>query len=151
MHVHMYICPYKDMIQNNMQITYIYTYTYPPAPACQGPPGCEAYCSHLLIPSPFNYLNHKLTVDFSIHFHSFSVLQSAIGCLPVCLSAFSCLLSAVVSCLVGHGPACYPNFARALNPGSPRKPLKNHKISSLSPGPSKITKVIPGRPKGIKM
>ena len=115
----------------------------PPAPACQGPPGCEGYCSHLLVPSLFNYLNHKLTVVFSMHLHSFSVLQSAIGCLPVCYLLLAVCYLLLTGLLYPTDKRVTPTLVYSLNPGSPRKPVKNHQISSLPPGPLKIRKSDP--------
>ena len=97
-------------------------------------------CCHLSVPSPSNHLNHKLTVKSSIHFQSFPILQSAISSLPVwyqllavCWYLLTCLLDPT---------ECPVTLARvySLNLGSPRVPLKNHPISSLSPGPLKIRK-----------
>ena len=98
------------------------------------------------------FQSFKSQVDSQV-FHSFPVLQSAISSLPiwyqllaVCWLTFSC---SAISCLA------YPLFffpldptmwrvtltlVWCLNPGSPRAPLKNHHISSLSPGPLKIRK-----------
>ena len=55
--------------------------TYPPAPL--GAIRLRSVFGKLLIPSPSNHLNHKLTVKFSTDFHSFPVLKSAIVSLQV--------------------------------------------------------------------
>jgi hypothetical protein len=73
-------------------------------------------------PKALKHLNHKLTVVFYIHVHYFLVLQSAIGCLPVCyLLSAACYL--LLACLL------YPTMWRvtfllcgALNPGSSSLP-----------------------------
>ena len=123
---------------------YIYIYVYISAGPClSGAIRLRRVCCHLPVPSPSNHLNHKLTIVFSILFQSFPILQCAISSLSiwyqlltVCYLLLTGLLNPMDSPVTLSG-AC------ALNPGSLRVPLKNHQISNLSPGPSKIRKGAP--------
>ena len=107
----MYICIYVYV--------YVYIYIYPPAPACQGPPGCEAYvCNHCFQVPPVL----QSPVDSQV-FQSFPVLQSAIASLPVwyllltvCRSAIWCLVTVYWT----QGQGTNPHLGGFPQPGSPQ-------------------------------
>ena len=138
---------------------YISKCIYPPAPACQGPPGCEAF---LPMTVPKSFQSFKSQVDSPKSFQSFKSqvdsqvfhFQSAISSLPVwcqllavCRSAIWCLVVFFEVVTGAREWGVTLTWVCTLNLGPPRVSLKNHRISSLSPGPSQIRK---SAPKGTK-
>ena len=107
--------------------------------------GHQAAKSMLQTACPKSFQSFKSQVDSQV-FHSFpppicncrfASLVSAFSCLQVSNLGFADLFSRATEWRV-----CL-NWVCTLNLGSPRVPLKNHQISSLSPRPSKIRKSAP--------
>ena len=109
------------------------------------PPGCEEFCYHLLVPSPSNHLNHKLTVRFSFISSPF---QSAIS---FDLSASGDLL--LVNWLTRPQKAtCYhPRGVLSRPWPPPGYPSKIIKFRACLQDPHESEKVPPGSPKDTKM
>ena len=102
-------------------------------PPFRGPSGCEGYCCNQLFPNPSNHLSHKF--DNQV-FHAFPIHSSPPVSKAVCHSGISFYLSANGDLLLVLDPpdrGVTLTWAYSLDSGSPRVPLKNHKISSLSP------------------
>ena len=126
-------------------------------PCLSGAIRLRSVFSSQLVTSHSHHLNHKLAIKFSTDFHSFPILKSAIVSLQVwyqllgvCKSAIGGLALAdqqigdklICYCRPGRSPlpslGCVPSTWPPL-----RESLKNHQISSLSPGPSKIRQSVP--------
>ena len=76
---------------------------YPPAPACQGPSGCEAYGSNHRILQPFQ--------TFNMSTYNFSKSSKLVSFQHVDLIVYSFQQSVVVSC-VPQGINLFPSTAR---------------------------------------
>jgi hypothetical protein len=116
---------------------YIYIYIYPPAPL--GAIRLRRILLQLLFPSPsgLSITSPQSSFPVQVCKCQFTSLVSAFKGLQISNLVFgNCLLD----------PRDEPttiNLEGYLNLGPPREPLKNHQISSLSPGPSKIKKTSP--------
>ena len=134
--------------------SYIYTRIYPPAPL-----GAIRLRGILFQSrSPKSFQSFKSQVDSPKSFQSF---KSPVDSQPVYL--YTCIPVYLDTWIPGPDGICdlieswFPGarmwqvtlpWVYYLSPGPPRISLKNHQISSLSPGPSKIRKSVPKVNKG---
>ena len=130
---------------------YIYIYyltLYPPAPPCEGPPGCEGY---VCIPFPVSCI---LVSCCSVSCFIFPSSPSVCYCQFISLVFVLGLLKPAIGDIgfLFSGPTNWgltPNWLYPLSLGPSSVSQENHRISKLLPRPSQIRKSEPKVPKKL--